>query len=78
MVVLTCPNGQYAGAMAKVKAKIPPTKFSKMGIESLKLKRAATGALILQVPEPQGADRADTLAAVLRTVPRMRSESLAP
>ncbi|XP_032684712.1 uncharacterized protein LOC116850465 [Odontomachus brunneus] len=50
--------------MTKVKAEID---ISALGIKGLRPKYAATGALLVEVPGEGGADRADKLAALMRT-----------
>lgn len=58
-VTLTCPPDSYAEAMRVARQKV---NLRDIGIQALRPKRAATGAIILEVPGPDGADK----AAVLR------------
>lgn len=55
-VVLTCPPDGYADAMRKTRQHI---ELKEIGIGPLKLKKAATGALILEIKE--GKDKATAL-----------------
>lgn len=57
-VTLTCPPGEYAEAMKIVRGKI---NLTEIGIESLRPKRAATGAIILEVPGPDSSEKASVL-----------------
>lgn len=47
-VVLTCPPDSYPDAMRRARQKI---KLREIGIDSIKPKKAATGALILEIKE---------------------------
>lgn len=65
-VVLTAVNSDritVAEALAKVRSKI---ELRSMGIESLRQRRAATGAIIYEVPGEASSDKADQLATKLR------------
>lgn len=59
-VTLTCPPGEYAQAMRVAREKI---NLRDIGIEALKPRRAATGAIILEVAGPGGAAKAEALKA---------------
>lgn len=69
-ITVTCPEGTYATVMAEARAKI---KLADVGIASVKVKRAQTGALILEVPnQNQGTSGGD--AAAGRTAAQMADE----
>lgn len=57
-VTITCPPDQYAAAMRKAREAI---NLEKLGIKSLRPKRAITGALVLEIPDPDGVKKATTL-----------------
>lgn len=57
-VTVTCPPGQYAEIMAVAKSSI---KLEDLGIGEIRPRRAVTGALILEIPGPQGAIKASAL-----------------
>lgn len=52
-------------AMSRVRENI---RMEDLGIEEVNPKRAATGGLILEVPGPESAEKADRLAALMREV----------
>ncbi|XP_032690542.1 uncharacterized protein LOC116853523 [Odontomachus brunneus] len=62
-VCITCPAGKYSEVMRIARSKVP---LSELGIKNLRCKRAITGALLLEVPGPEGDKLADTLAIKLR------------
>lgn len=73
-VTLTCPDGGYAEAMAEARANI---RLADVGIASVRVRRAQTGALILEIPnsgvsgdrgdeEKTAAQKADLLAERMR------------
>lgn len=64
-VALTCPPNGYTEAMGMVRKGID---LREIGIQSLRPKRAATGAIILEVPGPDGAKKAETLREKMATV----------
>lgn len=72
-ITLTCPPDGYTEVMRTVTSQI---NLEDLGIQSLRPKRAATGALVLEVPGPDGAQKAsslkDKLAEVLRDVEGVR------
>lgn len=57
-VTLTCPPEGYAEAMRVAQGAI---NLKELGIKELRPKRAATGAIVLEVPGPNGAERASVL-----------------
>lgn len=57
-VTLTCPPDGYAEAMRVAQGAID---LHELGIKELRPKRAATGAIVLEVPGPNGAERAAVL-----------------
>lgn len=57
-VVLTCPPGQYAEAMKVAREKV---NLEEVGVTAVRAKRAMTGALLLEIPGPNGAERASAL-----------------
>lgn len=57
-VTLTCPQGEYAQAMKTAREKI---NLREMGIETLRPRRAATGAIILEIPGPDSSGKAVVL-----------------
>lgn len=57
-VTLTCPPDGYAEAMRVAQGAID---LKELGIKELRPKRAATGAIVLEVPGPNGAERAAVL-----------------
>lgn len=57
-VMLTCPHGGYAEAVRVARSKID---LREMGIHSLRPKKAATGAMILEIPGPNGVEKAKAL-----------------
>lgn len=57
-VTITCPPDQYAAAMRKAREAI---NLKKLGIKSLRPKRAITGTLVLEIPGPDGVKKATTL-----------------
>lgn len=62
-VVLTCPEGRYNEIMQMARARVD---IGALNIDGLKLKRAQTGAFILEVPGQDGAGKADALAEKLQ------------
>ncbi|CAK9834518.1 hypothetical protein ANTRET_LOCUS11035 [Anthophora retusa] len=66
-VSLTVPPGAkltYGEAIRAARQKLDLPK--EVGLEAVRYKRAVTGALLMQVPGPEGAAKADTLAEKLR------------
>lgn len=57
-VTLTCPPGEYARVMQVAREKI---NLRDIGIEALRPRRAATGAIVLEVPGPNGPEKATAL-----------------
>lgn len=57
-VTLTCPPDMYSEVMKKARAEI---NLEEIGITALRPKRAITGALVLEVPGPEGVNRAKAL-----------------
>lgn len=57
-MTLTCPPEQYAAAMKTAQEKI---NLEDLGINTLKPRRVATGALILEIPGPDGKKKAIAL-----------------
>lgn len=57
-VTLTCPPDKYSEVMEKARAEI---NLDEIGITALRPKRARTGALVLEVPGPEGVSRAKAL-----------------
>lgn len=57
-VTLTCPPDGYAEAMRVAQEAI---NLQDIGIKELRPKRAATGAIVLEVPGPNGVERASVL-----------------
>lgn len=72
-VTLTCPPDKYAEAMKIARENI---NLKELGIPALRPKRATTGAIILEVPGPNGAERAlalkDKMAEALKTMEGVR------
>lgn len=68
-VTLTCPPDRYAEAMRVVREQI---SLRELGIDALRPKRAATGALVLEISGPNGAERAvalrDKMAEALKNM----------
>ncbi|XP_049880311.1 uncharacterized protein LOC126376807 [Pectinophora gossypiella] len=67
VVTVTVPEGAattYAAVMGAAKQRV---NLAECGITELRQRRAATGGLILQVPGPDSAKKADELAARLRS-----------
>ncbi|XP_049879651.1 caskin-1-like [Pectinophora gossypiella] len=67
VVAVTVPEGAdttYAAVMGAAKQRV---SLAECGISDLRQKRAATGGLILEVPGPDSARKADDLAARLRS-----------
>ncbi|XP_045487210.1 uncharacterized protein LOC123689774 [Pieris rapae] len=66
-VVLTITEKEqtYASVLREAKEKI---KLSDLGIEAVKFKRAATGAVILELPGSRSGDKADVLASKLKEI----------
>lgn len=62
-VTLTCPTGQYAEAMRVARGKI---NLEEIGVKALRAKRALTGALILEIPGPEGTEKAIALKGRLQ------------
>lgn len=62
-MVLTCPEGQYSEILRLARERVD---IASLGIEALRPKRALTGALILEVPGPEGNAKADALADRIR------------
>ncbi|CAK9815590.1 hypothetical protein ANTPLA_LOCUS8712 [Anthophora plagiata] len=65
-VSLTVPPGgsvSYAQALASAREKI---NLAEVGITEVRPKRAVTGGLLLQIPGPEGAAKADALASKLK------------
>lgn len=62
-VVVTCPEGQYAECLRLARDNID---LASLSIESIRPKRALTGALILEVPGPNSEANADKLATRMR------------
>lgn len=62
-MTLTCPPDSYAEIMAKATAEI---NLEEIGISALRPKRAITGALVLEVPGPEGVTRAKMLKEKLQ------------
>jgi hypothetical protein len=58
-VILTCPPGEYSTVMGQARSNISLTELE---ISNIKVKRAITGALILEIPDLVGAKKADRLA----------------
>jgi hypothetical protein len=61
-VTITCPPGEYAAIMGEARKNV---SLSELGIPGVKVKRAITGALIMEVPGPKGPEKADKLAEKL-------------
>lgn len=57
-VSLSCPQDQYSDAMRKAREAI---NLEEIGINILRPKRAANGALVLEIPGPDGATKAEAL-----------------
>lgn len=57
-VTLTCPEGCYSEAITKAKESI---NLKELGISSLHPRRAITGALVLEIKDPEGASKARLL-----------------
>ncbi|XP_032690467.1 uncharacterized protein LOC116853467 [Odontomachus brunneus] len=62
-VCITCPAGKYSEVMCIARSKVP---LYELAIKNLRCKRAITGALLLEVPGPEGDKLTDTLASRLR------------
>lgn len=57
-VTLTCPPDSYADAMRTAREKID---LKEIGISALRPKRAVTGAIVLEIPGPDGENKATIL-----------------
>lgn len=72
-ITLTCPSGQYAEVMAAAKSQI---NLEELNIQEIRPKRAMMGALILEIPGPDGAKKAsslkDRMEAVLKDMEGVR------
>lgn len=66
-VVITCPPGTYSQVLAKAKSNILASHLKELGVDDLRARHLITGALILEVPGPNGVLDADSLAVALRT-----------
>lgn len=64
-VTLTCPPGQYAEVLGKARKEI---KLEELGVPALRPKRALTGALVLEIPGPDGAAKAKLLKDKLQAM----------
>ncbi|XP_067211680.1 uncharacterized protein [Linepithema humile] len=64
-VSLICPVGEYAAVMKRVTGEI---SLKEMGIPPTTPKAGQTGALIIQIPGPEGQKRADMLAQKMRNM----------
>lgn len=60
-VTITCPEGKYAETITLARQKID---LSELGVESLKARRAATGAILYEIPDKDRAQKADLFAEV--------------
>lgn len=57
-VMLSCPPGQFSEAMRVARECV---KIEDLGIREMRPKRAATGAMLLEIPGPDGAEKASVL-----------------
>ncbi|XP_032686453.1 uncharacterized protein LOC116851280 [Odontomachus brunneus] len=58
-ITVSCPAGSYADVMWRARSQID---LGELGIGDLRTRRAVTGALVLEIPSPEGHARADALA----------------
>lgn len=63
-VTLICPPEQYTQAMRVAKESI---KLEELKIQTVRPKKAVTGALILEIPGPEGKKKANALKEKLET-----------
>ncbi|XP_032688370.1 uncharacterized protein LOC116852285 [Odontomachus brunneus] len=62
-ITVICPEGKYAEALRTVKSRV---SLEELGISAVKNRRAVTGALILEIPGPDGDQKANTLAEKMK------------
>lgn len=63
-ITVTCPEGGYGEVIRAARQKVD---LAALGIPGLRPKRVQTGALILEIPGPEGAAKAEALADRMRT-----------
>lgn len=64
-VTITCPEGQYAETISLARQKI---NLSELGIEGVRARKAATGALVYEIPGEGKKEKADLFARKLQEV----------
>lgn len=62
IVTITCPQGKYAEVMSLAKKKV---SLDQLNIEEIKMRRAITGAMALEIKGPENNQKADNLATAL-------------
>ncbi|XP_032677056.1 uncharacterized protein LOC116846829 [Odontomachus brunneus] len=58
-ITVSCPAGNYADVMRRARSQ---KDLEELGIGDLRTRRAVIGALVLEVPDPEGHAKADALA----------------